>query len=227
MTKKRISVYCTVCTVSFFLCAAGVSPAIAEDAKKQDAGIWAAVTVAPRPFGGKWHTACTLEYRNNGNFREISQWRISANANYCFNPYLRAGMGYELYLNRQADGCYLPEYRCFPEATLSYNPGAFSISLRSRLAYIFSRPVKPQWEERNRLRAICAVGSTPLKLFVSAEPYLSLYPAPILFRKIRYTAGCSFRLNSRQRIDAYYLHEDFLHIPCVRQVVGIEYGYAF
>ena len=219
--------YRTVRIAAFLFFAAGVSPAIAGDAKKRDAGIWAAVTAIPRPFGGKWHTACTVEYRNNGNFREISQWRVSASANYCFNPYVRAGIGSDMFLNRQADGSYLSEYRCFPEATLMYHPGAFSISLRPRLAYIFSRQTKPQWEERNRLRATYDIGRTPLKLFASAEPYLSLQPAPVRFRKIRYTAGCSFKLNRRQRIDAYCLYEEFLHIPYVRQVIGIEYGYAF
>ncbi|MDR3194755.1 MAG: DUF2490 domain-containing protein [Tannerella sp.] len=198
----------------------------AGDGKQQDAGLWLYASVSPKPVAGKWLTTYGVEYRSKENFRETSLWSAVVNVDYIFNPYLRAGAGYEFFLNRQADGKYTPEHRYYPEAILSYTRGAFSTSLRSRIMNTFTQWSDPCWEGRHKLKASHAIPHVRLKPFIAVEPYHDVYPVKQGFTKIRYFAGFTYSV-SHQKIDIYYLREDYLHNPFVRNVIQIEYNYAF
>jgi hypothetical protein len=203
------------------------SAAKAHDGKQQDAGLWIFTGFNSKPFGGKWQMQYGLEYRSKNHFRETSLWCASVNVNYIFNPFIQIGTGYEFFMNREADGSFSPEYRYYPEAILSCRRGAFSASLRSRMTNTFTRVGEPQWEGRNRLKASYAIRKTGLKPFVAVEPYHEIYPVEHRFRKIRYSAGCSIALNSRQKFDLYYLCENYLHDRFLRNVIQMEYNFSF
>jgi hypothetical protein len=222
MKRKKRSAVMFLCAL--FTCAPAGS---AADGKKQDAGLWAFAGVSPKPFGGKWQMLYGLEYRSREHFRETSLWCVSVNVNYIFNSFIQIGTGYEFFMNREANGRFRPEYRYYPEAILAFGQGAFSTSLRSRVMNTFTRAGDPHWEGRNRLKASYAVRGTGLKPFVAAEPYHGIYPEKHRFRKIRYFAGCSIALNSRQKFDVYYLREDYLHDSFLRNVIQIEYNFNF
>jgi hypothetical protein len=215
-----------------FLCvlfAAGTPPTgtTANDGKTQDAGLWVFAGVSHSPHGGKWNMLYGLEYRSRNHFRTTDLWSVSANVNYIFNPLIQIGAGYEFFLNRNAGGRYSPEHRYYPEAILSGSRGDFSASFRSRLMNTFTRPDKPHWEGRNRLKISYAIRGTGLKPFVAAEPYHAIYPVAFLFRKIRYSAGCSVALDRRQNFDLYYLREDYLHDSFLRHVIQVAYNFNF
>ncbi|MDR2138036.1 MAG: DUF2490 domain-containing protein [Tannerella sp.] len=212
-----------------FLCIllADIPTANADDGNSRDAGLWVFAGVSPKPFGGKWQMLCGLEYRSKRYLRETSLWCVSMNVNYIFNSFIQTGAGYEFFLNREADGSFSPEYRYYPEAILSCGSGAFSASLRSRIMNTFTRICNPQWEGRNRLKTGYAIPGTCLKPFVAVEPYLEIYPVKHRFKKIRYFAGCSITLDRRRKFDVYYLREDYLHDPFLRNVIQIEYNFCF
>jgi hypothetical protein len=130
-------------------------------------------------------------------------------------------------MNREAGGSFSPEYRYYPEAIFSYVWGRFSASLRSRVMNTFTQVGDPHWEGRNRLKASYAISGTGFKPFVAVEPYNEIYPAEHCFRKIRYFAGCSVSFDSHQKIDLYYLREDYLHENFLRNVIQVEYNFSF
>lgn len=168
-----------------------------------------------------------LEYRSKEHFRETSLWCVSVNVNYIFNSFIQAGTGYEFFMNRQADGCFSPEYRYYPEAIFSCKLGAFSASLRSRVMNTFTQVSDPYWEGRNRLKTSYAIRGTRLKPFVAVEPYHDIYPVKPRFRKIRYFAGSSISFDRRQKFDVYYLREEYLHNPFLRHAIQVEYNLSF
>ena len=221
MNKK----YLTLCLL---LLLAGSFPATkAGGTQKQDAGLWLYASIMPKLFGEKWQTTCALEYRSRGPFRETSLWCTSTNVNYLFNLYMQIGAGYELFLNREADGRFSPEHRYYPEAIFSYCSGAYSAGLRLRLMNTFTRADHPLWEGRNRLKLGYSIAGTILKPFIAAEPYHEFYPVVRHLKKIRYYTGCTFRLHQRRQAEIYYLRENHLHTPFARNVIGIDYNYTF
>jgi hypothetical protein len=211
----------------FFLVHASASAVKAGGERKKDAGLWIYAGVTPKWPRGKWQTTYALEYRSREYLRATSLWCVSANVGYVFNRFVQVGSGYEFFLNRTADGRYTPEYRYYPEVIFSCRSGSFSAGLRSRLMNTFTRVDDPLWEGRNRLKLCYAIAGTGWKPFVAVEPYHELYPGVRRLRKIRYAAGCSFRLCSRRQVDVYYMRENYLPTPFTRHVMEIDYNYAF
>jgi hypothetical protein len=207
----------------FFILPAGK----ANDRPKQDAGLWTNICVAPRPFAGKWKTLYSLEYRSQDNFRNTSLWCGMVNADYIINQYVEAGVGYEFFLNKEVGGGFSPEYRYYPEVVLSYSWGKFSGSFRARVMNTFTQWNDPNCESRNRLKLAYAIKRTPLKLFAGVEPYHAIYPeVEQRFVKIRYVAGCTYSFGN-QKLDLYYLRENYLRKAFERNVLEIDFNYAF
>jgi hypothetical protein len=198
----------------------------AGDGIRQDAGLWTNVSIAPKLLAGRWKTLYSLEYRSKEHFRETSLWCGMWNVDYVFNPCIQVGIGYEFFLNREPGGGYGPEHRYYPEAIFSYGAGAFSVNLRSRVMNTFTQWNDPHWVGRNRLKAACSIHGTPLKPFAGVEPFHEIDPVAQRFQKIRYTAGCSY-VAGRQKWDIYYLREDYLSQRFVRNILAIDYNYAF
>jgi hypothetical protein len=153
-------------------------------------------------------------------------WCGMLNADYIVNKYMEAGVGYEVFMNKEASG-FSPEYRYYPELVFSYKWERFSGSLRVRAMNTFTQWNDPCWEGRNRVKLTYAIKGTPLKPFVSVEPYHSLHPdAAQRFLKTRYVAGCSYSFG-KQKLDVYYLREKYQTKAFVRNVFEIDYSYAF
>ena len=222
--KKRLTI---IFLCVSFACVPAAADASANDGKKQDTGLWIFAGFSPKPFGGKWLMLYGIEYRSRNHFRETSLWCVSVNVNRILNPFIQIGAGYEFFMNREAGGSFSPEYRYYPEAILSCRQGAFSASLRSRVMNTFTQVSDPHWEGRNRLKASYTIRGTRLKPFIAVEPYHAIYPVEHRIRKIRYFAGCSISLDSRQQFDLYYLCEDYLHKSFLRHVIQMEYNLSF
>jgi hypothetical protein len=210
----------------FFLLSAFSGMKAGDGTKQQDGGLWANVCVTPKPINGKWKTAYSIEYRSKENFRTTSLLCGMLNGDYIFNDYIQAGVGYEYFLNREADGKYSPEHRYYPEAILSYRVGALSAALRSRVMNTFTQWNAPHWEGRNRLKITYALKGKKVRPFVAVEPFHEIYPVEHRFKRIRYLAGVSCG-KGRQRWDVYYLREDYVSKALVRNILAIDYSYAF
>ncbi|GHT44659.1 hypothetical protein AGMMS49965_20720 [Bacteroidia bacterium] len=198
----------------------------AGDRKEQDAGLWAYASVSHKPFAGKWEAIYALEYRSRENFRETSLWCGTVIADYVFNPHIKVGVGYEFFMNREPDGGYSPEHRYYPEAIFSYRTGSLSASFRTRVMNTFTQWNEPYWEARNRLKVGYRIGESSLKPFVAVEPYHALSSVAERFTKIRYYAGCSYAFG-RQTLDIYYLREDYRTSPFGRNILAVDYNFAF
>ena len=209
------------------LCLPTVIMANGKDEKKQDAGLWAYLSVTPKPVVERWYITYSLEYRNKENFSQTSLWCGAINVYYKFNTWLKLGAGYEYFLNRQTDGTYTPEYRYYPAALFSYQKGLFAGSFRSYLMNTYEHWKEPHWEFRNRLKISYQIKDTKLKSFVAVEPYYAIFSdEDIIFRKIRYFAGFSYSFGLHQ-LDAYYLREDYIYKPLINNVVALEYNMSF
>jgi hypothetical protein len=193
--------------------------------RNDDAGLWVNVSLAPKPFGGKWKTLYSLEYRSKEHFQTTDLWCGMLNTDYILNQYVQIGAGYEIFLNREADGGFTPEYRYYPEGVFSYKWGAFSSALRMRVMNTYTQWRDPNIEARNRFKVNYAIKNTPLKPFVSVEPYHNLRKE-FSFTKIRYIAGCGFCFD-HQQIDVYYMRECYQQKMFTRNVLEIDYNYSF
>jgi hypothetical protein len=195
--------------------------------KEQDGGLWMTVAVAPKPFDGKWKTQFTLEYRSKNDFKNTSLFCGKANLDYVFNQFFQLGAGYELFLY-PAEGevnSYL-QHRFYPEFIASYRYGNFSGSFRSRVMNTFRDWSDPLWETRNRFKVSYRIQQTAIQPFVGLEPFHQLYPNGVKFSKTRYTVGSSFGFGN-QTVDLYFMKEDFYTRPLARNLLMIDYRYAF
>ena len=195
--------------------------------KKKDAGLWAYISVTPKPIAERYFVTYSLEYRCKENFSQTSLWCGAINVWYNLNSWFKAGAGYEHFVNRQTDGAYTPEYRYYPATLFSCRRGLFAGSLRTYVMNTFERWKEPHWEFRNRLKVSYQFKETKLKTFAAVEPYLTIFPQDdFFFRKIRYLAGFSYGLGHHQ-LDSYYLREDFRYKPLVNNVIVLEYSISF
>jgi len=206
------------------LCFSTVIKAHGGEEKKHDAGLWAYFSVAPKPVVERLNATFALEYRNKDNFSRTSLWCFAFNAYYQVNSWFKLGVGYEQFMNKQANGDYTPEYRYYPATLLSFGQGAFAGSFRSYLMNTFERWEEPHWELRNRMKMSYLLKGTRLKPFVAAEPYHAI--DDFFLGKIRYYAGISYGFGKHQ-FDSYYLREVFQNKPLINNIIAVEYHAAF
>ncbi|MDR2423141.1 MAG: DUF2490 domain-containing protein [Prevotellaceae bacterium] len=197
-----------------------------EQKAENDAGLWIYAELS-RKHGAKWKTFYSIEYRNKKRFSRTSLWSTAVNATRTLTSYMQAGAGVEFFMNKNDDGSFSPEYRYYPEITVSYVFGALSASLRSRVMNTFTSLNSPNLEWRNRLKTAFALGHSGLSPFIAAEPYTAFYPKTYLFRKIRCSAGASYAFAVNQKVNLYYMRETYFHKPLKNHVIQIEYFYTF
>jgi hypothetical protein len=207
------------------ICLCCFSAVQAQGERNHDAGMWVNLSLAPKPFGGKWKTLYSLEYRSKEHFKTTDLWCGMLNTDYILNQHVQIGAGYEIFLNRDANGEFTPEYRYYPEGIVSYKWGQWSSALRMRVMNTYTHWRDPNIEARNRIKVNYAIKGTPLKPFVSVEPYHKL-KKEVSLHKMRYTAGCSFSFD-HQQIDLYYLREDYQQKTFTRNILEVDYNYSF
>ncbi|MCL2502711.1 MAG: hypothetical protein FWE99_06210, partial [Bacteroidales bacterium] len=110
-----------------------------KEGKKEDAGLWASFRITPKPVAERYFVTYLLEHRSKENFSETSLWRGSIRVNYNLHSWLKVGVGFEYFLNKETDGRYTPKYRYYPAALFSHRRGLFSGSFRSSVMNTFEK----------------------------------------------------------------------------------------
>ncbi len=194
-----------------------------------------------------------VEHRSKDQFEATSRWDASIGASYKCLPWLRVSASYKFLYDRDGNkttrkGNFIPAYwqsghRLQVSATGSLNLGKFGFSLRE--AYQFthfteqyvskfssSGAVKDdefiEAENRNLLRSrLQAEYKYKKKALVTPYASIELYndfDDGFSVRKIRYTAGADFRIDSHNSISVFYRFIDRSHSDNTN-AIGISYQF--
>ncbi|MBQ3324928.1 MAG: DUF2490 domain-containing protein [Muribaculaceae bacterium] len=220
------------------LCIAVALPARAQfDGKEgRDFGLWMTAGVEKK-INKKWSVGVEFEFRLKDNIEEgkswgaPNRWSIGIGADYKPLSWLKLDAGYKFMRDyslpewdeedqEETEAYWGTKHRVYASATGSYKVQNVKFSLRERWQYTYRCEVPDvtyDWEH-DRLEPVKAKGKhvSRTKLQISYdkkkawyEPYVSveLYAAK-KFEKMRYTAGCEFKVNKHNIIDVFYRYQD-------------------
>ncbi len=203
-----------------------------------DFGLWMSAGIEKK-INKKWSVDFDFEYRLKDNiddsgWGEPARWTLGVGAEYKVLKWLKFDAGYKFMRDhscatwntekyRESRGFWGTKHRFYVSATASYKYQNVKFSLRERWQYTY-RPevadVTYDWEDdeflpkkgkgknvsRTRLMVSYDKKRTWYEPYISAEMYLGNG-----LEKMRYTAGCEFKLNKHNHIDVFYRFQDINH----------------
>ena len=223
-----------------------------------DFGLWMTVGMEKK-FNKKWSVGAEFEYRLKDNiddsgWGEPSRWTLAISADYKVLSWLKFDAGYKFMRDhycaewneskyRESRGYWDTRHRVYVSATASYKIQNVKLSLRERWQYTY-RPevadVTYDWEDdefmpkkgkgKNVSRTRLHISYDKKK--AKFEPYISyeIYAAK-KWEKMRYTAGCEFKLNKHNVVDVFYRYQDLRKDDNFNDrdshILGVGYTYKF
>lgn len=243
------------------LCAAVALPASAQfDGKEgKDFGLWMTAGVEKK-LSKKWSVGAEFEYRLKDNIEEgkgwgaPSRWNIAVGVEYKVLSGLKLDAGYKFMRDHslpewneekqeETEAYWGTKHRVYASFTASFKARNVKFSLRERWQYTYRREVPDvtyDWN-KDRLEPVKGKGKNVVRsrLQVSYdkkkawyEPYASVevYIADGL-DKMRYTAGCEFKLNKHNAVDVFYRYEDLYENDNYNNrdshILGVGYKFKF
>lgn len=229
-----------------------------EGKSGNDFGLWMTVG-AEKKINKKWNVGAEFEYRLKDNidgsgWGEPSRWTLGVNAEFKVLSWLKLDGGYKFMRDhscaewneekaRESRGFWGTKHRFYLSVTGSYKVQNVKFSLRERWQYTY-RPevadVTYDWEDDEFLPKKGKgknVSRTRLQLSYDKkkawyEPYISaeMYIAHGL-EKMRYTAGCEFKINKQNHIELFYrfvdIRDDDNFNNRDSHVLGVGYKFKF
>lgn len=224
-----------------------------------DFALWMTVG-AEKKFNKKWSMGVEFEYRMHDNIEAgkgwgaPNRWSIAIGADYKPWSWLKLDAGYKFIRDHslpewnekdqeETEAYWGSKHRVYASATGSYKVGNVKFSLRERWQYTYRCEVPDvtyDWEH-DRLEPVKAKGKhvsrTKLQISYSKkkawyEPYISyeLYAAK-KWDKMRYTAGCEFKINKHNAVDVFYrfqdVNKDDNYNDRDSHIIGIGYLFKF
>lgn len=169
------------------------------------------------------------DFRPSGDFGQ-GEWSLStAELNYRLFAWLRTGAGYMLMARlHRSDGL---RNRYYFYATASYRKGAFAVSLRERFQSTYrAGGAHPANYLRSMLTVSYVLGGSGAAPFVYAEPFNNTgYKGGMKADKIRFSAGCDYRIDGHNSLQLYYRYHLFnVYDPLnYRHALGVTYSHRF
>ena len=243
------------------LCLAVTMPAKAQfDGKEgRDFGLWMTVGVEKK-INKKWSVGAEFEYRLKDNIEEgkgwgtPSRWNIAVEADYKPLSWLKFDAGYKFMRDHalpewkeksqeETEAYWGTKHRVFASATASYKWQNVKFALRERWQYTYRcevpdvtydwdtdelEPVKAKGKHvsRTRLQISYDKRKAWYEPYVSAEMYLGKG-----LEKMRYTAGCEFKINKHNIFDVFYRYQDIRKDDNYNDrdshILGIGYKFRF
>jgi len=235
-------------------------PAMAqsEGATGKDFGLWMTAGLEKK-INKKWSVGLEFEYRLKDNidgsgWGEPSRWNIAIGADYKPLSWLKLDAGYKFMRDHscyewneekqeETIGFWGTKHRFYASVTGSYKVQNVKFSLRERWQYTYRPEVADVTYDYNKDRYEPKKGKgknvSRTRLQVSYdkkkawyEPYVSveMYIAHGL-DKMRYTAGCEFKLNKKNVFDVFYryvdIREDDNYNNRDSHVLGVGYKFKF
>lgn len=206
----------------------------AASAQEPDYGIWGAVS-------GKYEFIKNLDaefkigLKSEEKLTIIEQYYFEPGLSYGITKWLSAGVSYKLLRKYEDDERFHIRHRQYLYMKGDVEAGRLALSLRTmyqRTTRTFIEKEKhriPEKFMRVKLQADYDIKSSPLKPFISYEPFIPVDKGDgFEFEKSRYSAGVDLKLSKHSRLEAGYLLEDYkkeedgsLH------VLSLEYKFSF
>lgn len=230
-----------------------------DGASGKDFGLWMTAAVEKK-INKKWNVNLEFEYRLKDNIEEgkgwgaPSRWNVAVGVDYKVLSGLKLDAGYKFMRDyslpewneedqEETEAFWCTKHRIFAGFTASFKARNVKFALRERWQYTY-RPEVPDvtydWE-KDRLEPKKGKGKnvSRTRLQVSYdkkrawyEPYVSaeVYIADGV-DKLRYTAGCEFKLSKHHAIDVYYRYQDIMDDDCYNNrdshILGVGYTFKF
>ena len=243
------------------LCSAVAMPAKAQfDGKEgKDFGLWMTAGIEKK-LSKKWSVGAEFEYRLKDNIEEgkgwgaPSRWNIAVGAEFKVLPTLKLDAGYKFMRDyslpewneaqqEETEAFWGTKHRLYASATATFKARNIKISLRERWQYTYRPEVSDvtyDWEKdrlepkkgkgKNVVRSRLQVSYDKKKAWY--EPYVSaeLYLDDESY-KVRYTAGCEFKLNKHNVLDVFYRYQDIYEDDNYNNrdshILGVGYLFKF
>ena len=251
MMKTRLT------TMAALLLLVPLAVSAQDDDKDDDFGLWTTVE-AVKKVDKKLSVGMDAELRTRDNVGELDRWSVGLTASYKLFPWLKASAGYVLIddhvaekytyhdngnLNKWTPDYWRLRHRVHVSLTGSADMGNFTLSLRERWQYTYRCEVPDvtyDWEH-DRLEPVKAKGKhvsrTKLQISYSKkkawfEPYISyeIYAAK-KWEKMRYTAGCEFKINKHNVVEVFYRYQDLRNNDNYNDrdshILGLGYNFKF
>lgn len=178
------------------------------------------------------------EFRLREDLGAVDRFSTALDVSYKPWKYLKIGGAYNLINHNHNTKGWEVRHRYYFYATGSYSINRFNISLRERFQSTKRVGVKetakranPKHILRSRLKLEYDIKKSKFEPYLSVELFNLLNdPVENDMDKIRYTAGTSYKLNKRNKLDLFYRYDNFMDEDedfNGRHVVGIGYSYSF
>ena len=162
---------------------------------------------------GKFNAALDEELRLQDNFSKWERGATSLSVSYKALPFLKLGAIYDLmYSQYEKKDKWKQELRQRASLYVSgdVDAGRWNFQLRERYQATFRQSKdwqSPKQYLRSRFKAAYDLPHSAFEPYASVEMYYTLFPAKVADEGInrwRYTAGCEYRLNKKNSLEAYY-----------------------
>lgn len=169
------------------------------------------------------------DIRPRDDFKEAGWFLTTGEINYRILPNLRAGAGYMSLVRYKASEEVRNRYYLY--ASGSHRFGAFKIAIRERFQSTYKRGcLHPTNYLRSMLTLSCRIASSGFEPFIYVEPFNNVgYNGKMQADKIRYSAGCDYRINAQNTLQLYYRYHTFnVYDPInYRHGIGLTYSHRF
>lgn len=169
------------------------------------------------------------DIRPRDDFRQAGWFLTTGEINYRILPNLRAGAGYMSLIKYKASEEMRNRYYLYISG--SHRFGAFKIALRERFQGTYKKGnPHPTSYLRSMFTLSYRIPSSGFEPFVYIEPFNRIGQNKKMHAdKIRYSAGCDYRLNSKNNLQLYYRYHTFkVNDPVnYRHGIGLTYSHKF
>ena len=169
------------------------------------------------------------DIRPRDDFREAGWFLTTGEISYRILPNLRAGAGYMSLVRYKASEEVRNRYYLY--ASGSHRFGAFKIAIRERFQSTYRKNcLHPTNYLRSMLTLSYRIASSRFEPFIYVEPFNNVgYNGKMRADKIRYSAGCDYRMDTKNYIQLYYRYHTFnVYDPInYRHGIGLTYSHRF
>ena len=162
------------------------------------------------------------DIRPRDDFREAGWFLTTGEINYRILPNLRAGAGYMSLVRYKASEEVRNRYYLY--ASGSHRFGAFKIAIRERFQSTYRKNcLHPTNYLRSMLTLSYRIASSRFEPFIYVEPFNNVgYNGKMRADKIRYTAGCDYRMDTKN-----YIKLNVYDPINYRHGIGLTYSHRF
>lgn len=176
------------------------------------------------------------EFRMRENLGETDRFSTTAELSYKVIDYLKVGGAYNLIRYNHETKGWETRHRYYFYATGSYRFNRFTLSLRERFQSTYrvgveetAKRANPKHYLRSRLGVEYDIRRSPFEPFLSVEFYHTLNdPQKNELDRVRYTAGCTYKLNKQHALELYYRYVSYADDEDnSKHLIGLGYSFKF